>query len=143
MSAKQGQITEIESSGTFLFLRKENDKDNTYTMIYFMGSEFIPSSEISIPPDVAIKKMPAPKRASYDGHLRFKVPVEYLACDKYRVLDDIQMGDYGELNYSFSPQAAPGTGSSSIKWLQTSFHDFIKSGNALTKEKVSSSAGAK
>ena len=73
MSAKQGQSTEVESSGSFLFLKKETNNENTHVLIYFMGAEYLPSAEILIPPEVAFKKMPAVKRAIYDGHLRFKV----------------------------------------------------------------------
>ena len=56
MSAKQGQNTEVESSGSFLFLKKETNPDNTQLLIYFMGAEFIPSAEILIPPEMAFKK---------------------------------------------------------------------------------------
>ena len=131
MSAKQGQTTEIESGGTFLFLKKQTNNENTHVLIYFMGAEYVPSVEISIPPDAAYKKMPAPKRNIYDGHLRFKVSIDLLTCDKYRVLDDIQPGDYGILNYSYSPQSFSSR-DGQISWLQTSFHSFSKVSNALT-----------
>ena len=131
MSAKQGQNTEVESSGEFLFLKKLTNNENTHVLIYFMGAEYIPSIEFSIPPEVAYKKMPAVKRDIYDGHLRFKVSIDLLTCDKYRVLDNIQPGDYGTLKYSFSPQSFA-TKDGSISWLQISFHSFSKTGNALT-----------
>lgn len=131
MSAKQGQSTEVESSGSFLFLKKETNNENTHVLIYFMGAEYLPSAEILIPPEVAFKKMPAVKRAIYDGHLRFKVSIDLLTCEKYRPLDDIQPGDYGTLHYSFTPQSFA-TKDGSINWLQTSFHSFSKTANALT-----------